>query len=118
METQPSSLQVIKINFFFKNKQKDITFYRSETKGLHHKTQLLTKWGTNGILDIGVEARAENNVESKLAQLAIGFKSSFDELENFSITAKTELQPKVLENTWKIQVSITHILLRNYSNFD
>lgn len=79
---------------------------RSETKDLHHVTKIMTKWGTNGHVEIGFDARAENNAESKIAEVSLGFKSSLTQLENFQIAAKAELQPRILENSLKIQVGI------------
>ena len=81
--------------------------YRSETRNLRHKTQLTSKWGTNSHFEVDVDARIEKNSVSKSAEVTLDLKSSFERLENFKIAAKGELMPKILENSVKIQVSIS-----------
>lgn len=78
--------------------------FRSETKELRHKTQFLTKYGPSRFFEIGLDARIEKVAELKTAEVSLGWKSSYSRLEDFQITAKAELQPKILDNTIRIKV--------------
>ena len=112
MESHQGSFHVMKMiqhdardtvtNYFFK-------FHRLESSDLRHKTQLMTKWGTNSHFEVGVDALVELNSVSKSAEVSLDLKSSFDRIEKFKITAKGELMPRILENSFKIQVSFLNI---------
>lgn len=71
---------------------------------MRHKTQLLAKYGPNSFFDIGLNAQVEKIAELRSAEVLLGWRSSSSRLEDFQITAKAELQPKMLDNTIKIKV--------------
>lgn len=79
-----------------------------------HRTQLLTKWGKSEYFEVGVHAKAEFRTESKATDISLGWKSSIDELESFQLSAKTELQPEILENSLKILVFSHFVVLKPY----
>lgn len=64
----------------------------------------MTSWGINGLFEAGLDARVKKGVESKIAEVSFGLKSSFEQLQNFRIIAKGEMLPKMLDNAIKIQV--------------
>ena len=68
-------------------------------------------------VEAGVEARVENGAEAKIAEASVHMKSSFERLENFKVDAKTEMQPKLLDNSIKFQVEITTFLHHNIPFF-
>ena len=78
---------------------------RSETKGLQHKTELQASWGMAQFIEAGLEARVENGVEAKIAEASVYAKSSFERLENFKVDVRTEMQPRMLDNSIKFQVN-------------
>jgi hypothetical protein len=83
---------------------------RSETKGLKHKTEFQASWGMAQYIEAGLESRVENGVDSKVAEASIYTKSSFERLEFFKVHARTEMQPRVLDNLIKFQV----LVIMNY----
>jgi hypothetical protein len=56
-------------------------------------------------IEAGLEARVENGADAKIAEASVHMKSSFERLENFKVDAKTEMQPKMLDNSIKFQVN-------------
>lgn len=71
---------------------------------MKHKTDFQASWGMAQYVEAGVEARVENGAEAKIAEASVHMKSSFERLENFKVGAKTEMQPKMLDNSIKFQV--------------
>lgn len=77
-------------------------------KDNYHKTGALILWGERGFLETGVEAQLSDDGDSKGVEASFGIRSSLDRLPGFKVTARTEMQSRILDSSLIFQVVLLH----------